>query len=189
MLAPGGEQPTLTTPRLRLRPLVGGDARRISLLASDRRVTRYLLSFAHPYPPGAARRWIARAHAGWISGLESIFAITLPREGGDDLIGGIGLHHTRVHNHAELAYWLGYPYWGHGYVAEAGAAILRWGFRTLKLHRVFAQYMGDNHASGRVLAKLGFSHEGVRRGHYRKDGRWYDVQQFGMLRSEWRSRS
>lgn len=55
---------------------------------------------------------------------------------------------------------LGYAYrplhWGQGFAQEAAAAVLQQVERTLGLHRVVAITKPDNHASNRVLERLGF---------------------------------
>jgi ribosomal-protein-alanine N-acetyltransferase len=60
----------------------------------------------------------------------------------------------------ELAYRLARPAWGRGIASEAGAALLDYAFRTLELPRVVAVTYPENHASQRVLAKLGFACQG-----------------------------
>jgi ribosomal-protein-alanine N-acetyltransferase len=48
---------------------------------------------------------------------------------------------------------------GHGYAAEAAAAVLRHARETLRLARVLAIVAPGNHRSARLLAKLGFGLE------------------------------
>jgi RimJ/RimL family protein N-acetyltransferase len=59
--APAGGQPTLVTPRLRLRPLRAADAAQIALHAGDRKVAWMTTRIPHPYPPGAAEAVVERA--------------------------------------------------------------------------------------------------------------------------------
>jgi hypothetical protein len=42
----------------------------------------------------------------------------------------------------------GKPYWGQGFATEAGAALLRYGFETLGLNRIFAHHMRRNPLPG-----------------------------------------
>jgi RimJ/RimL family protein N-acetyltransferase len=172
--------PILRTRRLVLRGLRADDAPAVTALIGDKRVSRWLLSFPYPYPPGAASTWITRTQEGWAEGAGATFAITAQ----GTVIGAIGLRVVALHDHAEIGYWLGVPFWGQGYAVEAGRAVVRWGFRSLRLRRIYGQYLGDNHASGRVMEQLGMIREGVRRKHIRKGGRWYDAHQFGILRGE-----
>ena len=108
-----------------------------------------------------------------------------PRVG---LIGAVTLTIHPDHRRAELGYWLAQGQWGRGLAAEAASALVDWGFRELGLARIYAQYLADNRASGRVLEKLGMLREGVRRGHVRKGRRQLDAHQYGVLRKEWLQR-
>ena len=52
---------------------------------------------------------------------------------GERLRGGIGLLANHDHNHAEIGYWIGVPFWGNGYCTEAVREVLKYGFDNLKL--------------------------------------------------------
>jgi [ribosomal protein S5]-alanine N-acetyltransferase len=186
--------PELRTPRLRLRPLRPADAAPVTALLADARVSQYLVSVPFPYPAGTAAGWIRGTQAGWSAGTAAHFAILRAPAGGRGrgrLIGSVGLRLVPRHRRGELGYWLGAAHWGQGYATEAARAVVRWGFTALALRRIHAQYLGDNHASGRVLEAIGMRREGVRRQHLRKAGQWYDAHQFGILREEipWPTRS
>lgn len=159
---------TLTTPRLVLRTPVVADAPRITALATADVVRQ--LTWFRPVP---ALAWIR---------VPPDVALAIVARG--TLVGAVGLAITRPHDHAELAFWLGRKYWGRGLAAEAGRAVVAWAMPRFKLRRVFGQYLGDNHAAGRVLEKVGMIREGVRRGHVKQGARWYDAHQFGLLRDE-----
>jgi len=60
---------------------------------------------------------------------------------------------------AGLGYWIGRPYWNHGYATEAGRAVLDVA-RGLGVRTVLAETFLDNPASARVLSKLGFAPAG-----------------------------
>ncbi|HEX4783380.1 MAG TPA: GNAT family N-acetyltransferase, partial [Candidatus Sulfotelmatobacter sp.] len=136
--------PTLQTARLKLRPYTEADIAELVPLIGTREVAATTLRIAHPYTEEDARAFIALAREPdkiWL-------AITLRSDGGQ--IGGIGLRVDDQHQHAELGYWLGVPYWGQGYATEAAREMLRYGFQDLSLHRIFASHFGHNPASGRV---------------------------------------
>jgi ribosomal-protein-alanine N-acetyltransferase len=179
--------PTMTTARLRLRPLVAEDAPEIRRLAGAREVAATTLNIPHPYPDGAAESFIARQAQGWAEGTDATFAID-ERVGGA-LVGGIGLRVVRDHQRAELGYWIGVPFWNRGYCAEAAAEVLRFGFEELGLHRIHASHFGNNPASGRVMVKLGMRHEGRLRGHVNKGGEFLDREEYGILADEWCARA
>ena len=106
--------------------------------------------------------------------------------GEDHIFGGMGIHIDHRHNHAEIGYWLGKPYWGKGYATEAGQALLGYGFETLNLYRIHASHFVGNPASGRVMQKLGMRFEGLRPGYMRKGDQYYDLVLYGILR-DWYS--
>jgi [ribosomal protein S5]-alanine N-acetyltransferase len=171
--------PTLETTRLRLRPYSQADITELLPLIGTREVAATTLRIPYPYTEQDARDFFAL-----LQGTRKIWlAITLRADGRQ--IGGIGLTVDEQHQHAELGYWLGAPYWGQGYATEAAGEMLRYGFETLKLHRVFASHFKHNPASGRLLAKLGMRYEGCRREHLRKWDEFVDSELYGVLRREW----
>jgi RimJ/RimL family protein N-acetyltransferase len=181
------DRPTLETARLILRPFTLADAPEVQRLASDRAIASTILSIAHPYEDGMAERWISSHQAKWERGAQLHLAIT--RRADRALLGNVLLYLTAAHRHAELGYWLGRPYWGHGYTSEAAAAMLAYAFTVLDLHRVFAEHMTRNPASGRVLQKIGMTNEGTLRQHTLKWGVFEDVAVYGILRDEWAARA
>jgi ribosomal-protein-alanine N-acetyltransferase len=176
-------QPSLGTSRLLLRPFQLSDAPRVRELAGDRAIADTTLAIPHPYPEGAAEAWIGTHAARFAEGAEAAFAIT--RRDGGELIGAIGLLISKAHARAELGYWIGRSYWGHGFATEAGRAVLEFGFGALRLHRVQAHYLTRNLASGRVLEKLGLTLEGVHRGAVKKWDVHEDLGQRALLSNDW----
>ena len=62
--------------------------------------------------------------------------------------------------------------------------MVKYGFETLQLHRVFASHFAHNFASARVLRKIGMRHEGSQRGHILKWGEFLDIEMYGMVASD-----
>jgi RimJ/RimL family protein N-acetyltransferase len=89
--------------------------------------------------------------------------------------------------HAEMGYWVGAPYWSQGYGAEAAAAVVRYGFEALDLHRIHANHYTRNPASGRIMQKIGMQHEGRMREHALHWGQFEDIELYGLLRPEWQA--
>ena len=173
--------PTLETERLKLRRYTEADIPELVPLIGTREVAATTLRIPHPYTEQDARAFLA------IKDPDKIWlAITLRRDGRQ--IGGIGLTVDAQHQHAELGYWLGVPYWGKGYATEAARAMLRYGFHDLGLHRIFASHFKHNPASGNILRKLGMRYEGCQREHLRKWDRFVDSELYGLLRKEWEAR-
>jgi len=171
------------TLRLRLRPLTLADAPAIQRLAGVPEVTDTTLNIPFPYPDGLAEQWIAGHAEAAHNGTSLTWAIT--DRTSDGLYGAISLVIRSQHQHAELGYWMGVPFWGCGYTTEAASDVLAYGFSSLDLHRIFARYVVRNPASGRVMQKIGMSHEGWQRQHIRKGERFEDIVNYGILRHEW----
>ena len=130
--------------------------------------------------------FIAACRPDFDLGRSARFAIALRDTG--EFCGGIGLRIMPAHHRAELGYWLGVPYWGKGYATEASQEVLRFGFETLKLRRIYASYVTENLASGRVLEKIGMRSEGMLRSHICKWDVFHDLVYCGILDDEFRAR-
>ena len=112
-------------------------------------------------------------------------AIVLPST--NKLIGNVGIRKREVKAYqAELGYELDPHEWGNGYATEAATAMLQFAFEQLRLHRVWAQCIANNHNSVRVLEKLGLHQEGHLRENEFFKSRYWDTLIYGILEEEWR---
>ena len=174
--------PMLETARLLLRPYRPEDMPALVRLAGAREVAATTLRIPHPYTEQNAREYLATCQSEAATGPITRFAITLRDSG--EFLGGIGFRLDLDHRHAELGYWIGVPYWGHGYATEAARAMLSYGFDTLGLHRIYASHVAGNDASGRILLKIGMKYEGRLRGHICKWGEFQDLECYGILKED-----
>lgn len=73
-------------------------------------------------------------------------------------VGSIGIFpQADIHcKNAEIGYWLAEPFWGKGIMPRAIEEIVKYGFETFDIDRVFARPFGRNKGSQRVLEKAGF---------------------------------
>lgn len=172
----------LRTPRLLLRHLEQRDIPTLVRLAGTREIAATTMNIPHPYAERDAQEFLAHASEEFRSGLSVAFAICVSPE--RDLCGVVGMHMTHAHQRAELGYWIGVPFWGKGYATEAARAVVAFGFEMLGLNRIYAHHFTENAASGRVLVKIGMRHEGRSRQHIKKWDRFVDVENYGLLRSE-----
>ncbi|MFF4935087.1 GNAT family N-acetyltransferase [Streptomyces griseofuscus] len=78
----------------------------------------------------------------------------------DDLIGLISLR-RRTPAMGTISYILREDSWSHGYATHAAHQVVTVAFTTAGLTRLEAMHHPDNPASGRVLAKAGFTHIGT----------------------------
>ena len=176
-------QPTLETPRLILRPFREADIPDIVALLQEPDIHRTTLHIPYPYAEQHARAWLAQQQKSREEGTGYTFAVL--RKEDQQLLGAIDIRPHMAHRKAEVGYWIGKPYWGRGYATEALKAILRFGFETLNLNRIYATHFAENPASGRVMQKAGMTYEGVMRQAIYKDGRFHDQLMYAILREEW----
>jgi [ribosomal protein S5]-alanine N-acetyltransferase len=143
----------LHSARLSYRPLQHADARRIAVLAGEWDIARMTSRIPHPYTLIDADLWIASiGNDEFVRGLE--------HEG--RLIGAVG-YIEGEDGHAEIGYWIGKPWWGHGFATEAAQALVQHCFGPAGFRRLTCGHFIDNPASGRVIAKLGFRRSGTGR--------------------------
>jgi [ribosomal protein S5]-alanine N-acetyltransferase len=151
----------------------------------DPRVFRYL-PFARRIETG--REIVKRARQGVRSG--SAYRFVVRTKGFDHFVGSSILFDLDPRKRsAELGYAFAKQQWGHGYATESCVVLLRWAFNSLRLRRIAAVVASENTASIRVLRKLGFRLEGRRREAGRRNGRWADDLEYGLLRREFRDDS
>ncbi len=104
----------------------------------------------------------------------------------EEAIGAIGISINQdVHRlTAELAYWLGEPFWGKGIVTEAIIKFTEFCFVRFGLVRIYAEPYEANPASARVLEKAGFILEGRMRCSVIKEGRILDQLLYAKIREQ-----
>lgn len=73
--------------------------------------------------------------------------------------------------------------WGRGLASDAVRVRSRFAFDTLGLNRIDGHTI--NPAMKRVYLKCGYRSEGVARQKIWREGRWRDVEMFGLLREDW----
>ncbi len=180
-------QPTLQTQRLILRPFILSDAPQVQQLAGAREIADMTVSLPHPYKDGMAEKWIKTHSLGLREESEVIFATIISKI--DILCGAVGLRIEQENYRAEIGYWIGKPYWGKGYCTEAAREVVRYAFAELGLNRVHSNHFSRNPASGKVMQKIGMTYEGCHRQHILKSGKFEDLEQYGILKSDWNTLS
>lgn len=174
--------PELNTERLLLRQFQMSDKDVIQDLCSEKDIAATTLSIPHPFRLEDAENWLKNKEDDYREGEEIAWAICLKKTG--ILIGAIGMRLEHKHDSAELGFWVGKPYWGNGYVTEAGKKVLQYSFNNLALHRLEAHHMVGNDTSGRVLEKLGMKYEGLHRGKIKKWNDFKDIKSYALLVSD-----
>ncbi len=150
--------PTLTTPRLVLRPFVLSDLDELAVLHADESFWWYPLrsGMSKEETAGFLERVTARYESDGF-GIEAL----LDRASGV-MIGwaGLAVPHflPEILPAVEVGWRLAGPWRGRGLATEAGAAAVEFGFTEGGLERIVSIYEPENVASGRVMERLGFTH-------------------------------
>lgn len=178
------EFPVLETERLILRQPRLSDAPDVFVFSSDPVVQKYN---AEPTTDIAEADELIRAYNAEYESTDGvIWGITL--QGVDAVIGMIGFHYWSIHNRAMLGYDLARAYWGRGIGSEAARRVIRFGFKNMGLNRIEAPTIEDNHESVRMLEKLGFTCEGIRREYtLEDDGKYHNSAMYALLLSEYQA--
>jgi RimJ/RimL family protein N-acetyltransferase len=152
--APGVRQ-AIPAGRLVLRPPRKSDAGLLALYAGDRRVAEGTRSIPHPYPPGAAEAFVARAMAS--TGAEHSWVMDGSGAGLSEVLGVITL--TELEGaQSEIGYWVAPAFWNAGFASEAVRALVA--ANPLGSRTIFAEVFQDNPGSARVLTNCGFEYIG-----------------------------
>ena len=176
----------LETARLWLRWPRACDAAAIQRYGSRWEVARYTARIPHPYPPGAAERFIYAAREGNSSGRDLTLVLT-PIRGKREAIGAVGLElHGR--DRLTLGYALAPEFWGNGYASEAVAAMVEAAFSLTQAIDINASVRVENPASRRVLEKARFRFVGSGREVAPARGGLVECDRFALGRADWAAR-
>jgi RimJ/RimL family protein N-acetyltransferase len=120
---------------------------------------------------------------------EQPMTIEVNEQGNWVAIGNVGLFKfDSVSRSSEVGIMIGNKdYWNKGYGTESMQLILKHGFRTLNLNRMFLRVFANNPRAIRCYEKVGFVHEGRMRQAIYTDGEYFDILLMGMLLEEWKS--
>lgn len=89
--------------------------------------------------------------------------------------------------HSEFGILIGEKaYWNQGYGTEAVQLLVRYGFETLNLNRIWLQVYETNPRAIRAYEKAGFIQEGRKRQAEYLNGEYVDVLLMSILRLEWK---
>lgn len=172
---------------LELRPLKLRDARALFALVEGNRdrLRRWL-----PWPDAnrsvlASRAFILQVRAQARAGTAQSFGLWWQ----DRLVGVAGfIWIDTLNQSAAIGYWLAQEAEGHGLMTAAVTALLRHGFRTLKLNRIEIRAGVRNRRSRAIPERLGFRHEGTLRQAERLADRFVDHAVYGLLKGDWKGR-
>jgi RimJ/RimL family protein N-acetyltransferase len=148
--------------------------------ANNPKIARYLTNaFPHPYTKADGEKFIA-TFSNEIP--IRVFAIEVNGEA----VGSIGIFpQSDIHyKNAEMGYWLAEPFWGKGIITAAIGQMIRYGFETFDIERIYARPFGSNLPSHRVLEKAGFILEARFEQVLIKNGTWEDEYVFAVRKTK-----
>jgi ribosomal-protein-alanine N-acetyltransferase len=106
-----------------------------------------------------------------------------------EIIGFINLHNIDEDNFsAETTYILSPKFWNKGIMTEAVRAVLEFGFESIGLNRISADFYSGNDYSQKVMLKNNMIYEGTFREKYFKPGKFYDSIQYAILKKDWKQK-
>jgi RimJ/RimL family protein N-acetyltransferase len=161
-----------------LRPLVASDAPSLAHHANDRGVWEKLRDhFPNPYTVADGEAYIAHVAT---QRVQTSFGIVVDGVAVGSVSLMLGEDIARLS--AEIGYWIGRAYWGHGIMTEVVRATTAYAFHDLDLIRVLAVPFAGSAASARVLEKAGYVKEGVMRHSAVKAGLVHDQLLYAAYR-------
>ena len=172
-------EPTLETPRLRLRQFREGDLDAWARITSDPEVMRYV--GGSPLSREDAWRSLGYLLGHWKIRGFGLWAAEEKETGA--LVGRIGLYQPEGWPGLEVGWRVERARWGEGFASEGGAASLAYAFEALGAQRVISVIEPPNAASIRVAQKLG------ERFCERRQLQGKQVSIYAISRAEWEARA
>ncbi len=165
---------TIETARLRLRPPTMEDAPAIyERYASDPEVSRllpwrphksveethaFLRSLLTALEAGTTHAWVIEGRTN--RRLMGLISMTIESAREADLL---STGEERPYCKVSFGYHLSRSEWGKGFATEAAQAVVQWAMAQPEVYRVWTVCDVENHASARVLEKVGLVREGTLR--------------------------
>jgi RimJ/RimL family protein N-acetyltransferase len=172
-------EPTLETPRLRLRQFREDDLDAWARITSDPEVMRYV--GGSPLTREDAWRSLGYLLGHWKIRGFGLWAAEEKETGA--LVGRIGLYQPEGWPGLEVGWLVERARWGQGFASEGGAASLAYAFEALGAQRVISVIEPPNAASIRVAQKLG------ERFCERRQLQGKQVSIYAITRAEWVARA
>ena len=148
--------PTLSTPRLRLRPWRDADLAPFVAINADPRVMEFFHNVPSRQESEARLRRIREHFDKHGFGMWALEVV-----GVTEFAGFVGLaippFEASFTPCVEIGWRLAHEYWAHGYATEAAGAALDYGFGTLGLKEIVAFTVPANSRSRRVMERLGMT--------------------------------
>jgi len=138
------------------------------------------MPWCHPgYSMEDSRSWVMSRLDAWA---QPDYDFVIVEQASARFLGAVGLNQiNRVHNFANLGYWIRSSAAGHGYAVSAVRLCAQFGFDELKLQRLEIVVDVDNRRSQRVPEKVGATREGIARQRCKYGNTWHDAVMYSLL--------
>ncbi|MBL7697153.1 MAG: GNAT family N-acetyltransferase [Chitinophagaceae bacterium] len=171
--------PEIRTARLRLRKVTTADAHEMFFLRSDAEVQRFV-DRPRAVSVEDAVRYIDDMNHLIAKNEVILWGISLVPD--DKMIGYICLFHVdRANARCEVGYVLHTAYHRKGIMKEALAAVVDYGFKTIRFHTITADINPQNIASIALLRSLGFVQEAYFKENCFFNGKFLDTAIFTKI--------
>ena len=130
---------------------------------------------------------LKKYEGGMASYNRSLVSFQMVERNSNTIIGGCDLHNWFAdHRRAELGYHIEKEaFKQQGFMKEAIAFVLQYGFEEMDLHRVEALVSPNNVPSLKLVKHFGFQEEGLLKEHYFINDKFEDSLIFGLLRKNY----
>lgn len=170
---------SIETERLIIRPMTTRDHDDLQEIILDPEVVKYMRY--RDVTSEESFNTIFEGH--FLSATEYTFGIE--DKASHKLIGFYEFHPEN--NVGVLSYALNQIAWGHGYVAEAGNAMMEYGFEELGFDKIEAHYANLNPRSGKVMSKMGMHDLGEIELFQFPTGEEVHVMAYDLAKNDWQS--
>lgn len=153
-----------------LRPWRNSDLDCLVKHANNYNIAKWLTNqFPYPYTYDSGKGFLTMVTK---DNPIKVFAIEIEGEAS----GSIGIFpQADIHEKsAEIGYWLAEKYWRNGIMSSAVRDIVKYGFDTFDIVRIYAKPFSSNERSQRVLEKAGFALEARLKKALYKNGEFMD---------------
>lgn len=172
----------LETPRLVLRRFEEKDAEAMFTWTGDPLVVKYLRMDAQQSVEEARevlRQWTQMYRE------PDYYAWAVTEKATSRAVGSIGLSVAVEQDRTgSVGFCLLRECWGQGYMSEALAAVLDFGFHTVGFNRIEGVHSECNPASGAVMRRCGMQYEGMSRQLYYCSEGYQDSHRYARLKSD-----
>lgn len=180
---PVPDRPILRGDRVWLRPLEERDMAAFAAGVNDTEVG-LRAGYRWPFSVAQTRAWLEHLQESVRKADGFFFAVC---ELGDDrFVGTTWLKDVNwLDSNAELAIFMDRDHLGAGWGTDAQRTLLKFGFGTLGLERIWLTVDADNARAIRSYEKVGFQREGIMRRARREHAGLMDAVLMAILREEW----